>query len=189
MWRIGVIMFCLAGCGDGGGGGADLTGRLAAFDDLMADVTAAGVTPVNQLPTGGVVNYAGDMRLQLPLGPDAAVVPYLGRLQARISFDDLQPPVVGTVSDFAGPQGALTGQLDILDGVLDRGADPSADYMLRARLTGQLSDGAAAYDLNGEIAGDFYGRTADAVAGVVFGTISDGAALDRFDGAFAAVRP
>ncbi|MFG5380366.1 hypothetical protein [Yoonia sp. R2-816] len=189
MVRTLFIVTFLAACGSGDDSSTSAAARLAAFDDAFADITAAGVTPVNQLPTEGSISYVGDMRLGLPLGPSGAVTPYLGRLQATVHFDDSLPPLSGTIGAFAGPQGALSGELEIYDGSLNPGADPDDDYQFAAKLTGRLSDGPTEYDLSGDVAGDFYGRTADAVAGVAFGTISDGSELDRFDGTFAAVSP
>ncbi len=189
MVRTLFIVTFLAACGSGGDSSISTEARLAAFNDAFADITAAGVTPVNQLPTEGSISYVGDMRLELPLGPSGAVAPYLGRLQATVHFDDSLPPLSGTIGAFAGLHGALSGELEIYDGSLNPGADPDDDYQFAAKLTWRLSDGPTEYDLSGDIAGDFYGRTADAVAGVVFGTISDGSEGDRFDGTFAAVSP
>lgn len=181
------VLMTLAACG--GGGEPTGASRTAAFDRYFSDIDAMDVTPASQLPTTGDATYGGDIQLQLPIGADAAVVPYVGVLEMRVHFDPAVQEITGHADGFVSGGDILAGHLLLSDGRIDRDADPVTDYQFAAKLSGPLSRAGHSYDIVADIAGDFRGRRADAVSGVVFGTVSDTAGLDIFDGTFAATAP
>lgn len=184
-----ILIFCLpfAGCGGAGSGGIGDIDRLAGFDRLAADVAALDVTASGQLPISGQVGYAGAAMFNLPV--DGERTAFAADFAVSVSFEPGGAGVDGAMTAFTADTGStLAGTLVISDGVFVENADPARDYQFTARVAGSLADDTGAHAISGTLAGDFRGRDADAMAGVVFGDISSAGTVDIFDGAFAATR-
>ncbi len=174
--------FCLAACGGGSGGNDN---PMPDFAALEAGIVGGDITPAAQLPESGAFTYAGLARLDLPLG-DAPSADFVGNLDLTLAFDSGVPPVLGAISNLQGNGTTLSGILTVSDGMLQPDIDTADDYQFNATVQGTLYDQGTDYTLSGEMAGDIYGRTGDAIAGVIFGDIANGDVIDVFDGAFAA---
>lgn len=174
----------LAGCSGGSDGGSGVNG-FAAHDALLADIGAMNVTPADQLPPSGSVAYAGSAVLNLPM--QGATVVYLGDLTISVDFDSGPAAMGGSLSGLRTADGdRLDGTLTIADATFDPNADPDIDYQFRANVDGTLSRDTTDYLLDGSLAGDYRGPDAAAMAGVIFGDVDTGTAVDIFDGSFAA---
>jgi hypothetical protein len=180
MWRFWALLFGLSACG---GGGQRAT--VESFSQMHGAVTATGVTPFSQVPTSGRHIYTGMMALNLPFG-GAAATEYVGALEIGIAMNGSTASASGMVDSFAEAGGALTGALTVSGGTLFPNADPDRNFLILANLDGNLGKGGTDYALDGTIVADFYGADAAAMAGTVFGDISQGGNIDIFDGAFAA---
>lgn len=179
MRRTAHILWLLAACGSGSSSGSNGV-SAPDFDAFQADILGRGVTFAAQMPTTGSADYSGLVQLNLPVG-GAAPQTYLGTIDVTVIFD-ATAPVTGELQGFTG----LSGTLTVSDGVITPDADPDAEFQFFADVAGTLSTSGAAHDLDGSLAGDFYGPGAGAIAGVVFGDITTGGDVDIFDGAFAA---
>jgi len=71
---------------------------------------------------------------------------------------------------------------------LNRGADPDVDFTFDGALSGTLQTGSSAFDIDGNLLGEFRGRDQDGLTGVVSGTITGSDSQDIFDGSIAATR-
>ncbi|WP_131802356.1 hypothetical protein [Yoonia tamlensis] len=178
-----LIFSLLCACGGGGDDGGGNGGAPADFDDYFNQITGTGVTPVASLPVTGRYEYAGRVRLDLPI--DGPAQQYQGLLEISIGFDAGANPVLGSVSQLANGQQVLVGVLQIDSGVLNPHAQPAVDYQFFAGLDGNLDANGTIYVIDGTLAGDLYGPQWDGIAGLVFGDITQGIIVDIFDGSFA----
>lgn len=174
----------LAGCGGGSGGGSGANG-FAGHDALLSDIAAMDVTPAEQLPTSGSVDYAGSAILNMPR--QGGAIAYLGDLIVSVDFDTGPAAMVGSLSDFRTSGGdSLGGVLTISGASFDADADPELDYQFRAMLAGTLSQGGTDHALTGSLAGDYRGMQAAAMCGQIFGDVETAGEVAIFDGSFAA---
>ncbi|WP_439155620.1 hypothetical protein [Yoonia sp.] len=186
-WIILIFGLPLVGCGGADGGDIGGGDRLAAFDRLAADAAALDVTATAQFPMSGQVGYTGAAVLDLPI--DGARVAFIADLVIRVSFGAGDAVVDGSLGAFTADNGGtLAGALAISDGEIFENADPDLDYQFTASVAGTLSDQAVAHGISGTLAGDFRGRDAGAMAGVIFGDITSEGMVDIFDGVFAGMR-
>ncbi|WP_322892090.1 MULTISPECIES: hypothetical protein [unclassified Yoonia] len=184
MIRILPLVCCLAAC-SGGGAGNPVPGD--AFATLQDGVTVHGITPFATLPETGDVAYEGRVRLNLPLGGATPAV-FEGDLDLRVSFGITPDPVTGRIGNLHGAGGAVTGSLQIGEGVLYPAAR-ERDYQFTAGLSGTLTQNALPHSITAEMSGDFYGPAGAGVAGVIArGAVRQGDEIDIFDGSFAAAR-
>lgn len=187
MIRILPLVCCLAACSGGGGGGAGNPAPRDAFATLQDGVTVRGITPFATLPETGDAAYDGRVRLNLPLGAAAPAL-FEGDLDLRVSFGGAPDPVTGSIDNLQGAGGAVTGSLQIGDGVLYPAAR-ERDYQFTAELSGNLSQHGVAHGISAEMSGDFYGPAGAGIAGVIArGAVRQGDEIDSFDGSFAAER-
>ncbi|WP_019956839.1 hypothetical protein [Yoonia vestfoldensis] len=187
MIRILPLFCCLAACSGAGAGGAGNPAPGDAFAALQDRVTVQGITPFATLPETGDVAYDGRVRLTLPLG-GAAPSLYDGDLDLRVSFGTNPDPVTGSIGNLQGAGGAVTGSLQIGDGVFYPIA-PERDYQFTAGLSGSLTQNAISHVITAEMSGDFYGLQGAGVAGVIArGAVRQGDEIDVFDGSFGAER-
>lgn len=180
-----LVLLGLAGCG-GGGAASRTQSQVASFAALHDSVVNSQITPFGQIPAGGRHTYAGQMRLDLPLGatPSAA---YYGDLTLGLDVGAATITATGTAGGFTtADQHTLGGALAISGGTFLPNADPDRYFLMFADIGGRLNDGGVGYDLTGRIAADFYGSSGEGVAGLVFGDIAQGGNIDVFDGTFAA---
>lgn len=189
------FFFFITGCG-GGANSPDgdvveptFSERLTAFDAIFLDTTDDFFTPEPQIPVTGSVRYVGEMRLNLPTGPNQSQESYLSLMRLNVDFADSADPISGGVSELTGNQSELSGELRFSEGAIDGSVDPQDDFMFFARMGGTLRKDGNAHVVDGQILGDFYGADAAAVAGRGFGTVSSDAGADLFDGTFAGTRP
>lgn len=186
MIRCIAIMFCLAACAGGPKAGLPEAAPPLGFDALRAQVIAQGPAFAAALPASGTAVYHGKAQLDLPLDLTTPQ-PYQGDLTVNVTFGGAADPLTGTITGLQGPAGNLAGQLTISDGTLVADARTARDYQFDARLAGTLVQGAQSNDIAARIAGDFYGTSGTAMAGVIYsGVLRQGNENDIFDGAFVA---
>lgn len=184
-WFSFLFFLTLAGCASGGTNVSGAPDRLSGFDQLSTAVGLLDVTPVTQLPDGGQVGYSGAAMLNIPVAGE--IIPYVADLSVSIGFGPESAEISGTLGAFqSAGNGDLTGMLTISSGTFNAAADPDHDYQFTAHIGGALTDSAAVYLLDGDLAGDFRGHEGVAMAGVIFGDVTTGGEIDIFDGAFAA---
>ncbi|MEJ6401626.1 hypothetical protein [Yoonia sp. 2307UL14-13] len=177
LWMAAIWAF--SACGGGSGVGADAPD----YRDRLDGVQAMFATPAAALPTTGRLTYTGQMQIDLAL--PGGVGPYLGDAHMAFDFDSRDAAVTGTVDGFRHGADTLSGALTISEGRIYPDADPIRDYQFEAEFSGSLSAATENYRLSGEVYGDFKGAEAEAVNGVVAGTMrSDTDEVTLFDGSF-----
>lgn len=189
MKRILALLCCLAGCSGGGSGAtAPPVPSESTFNALRAESVRFDVSYLASLPATGVADYRGLVRMDLPLAP-APAVPYYGNLAMQVDFGGGPQAISGRMSDFQGPGGVLTGDLQISNGMIHSDASQTRDYQFDADLAGALAQNGQSYPVSARLSGDFRGATGEAMTGAIYrGMIGQGDSIDSFHGAFAAQR-
>lgn len=209
-FNIGVaagLLLALSACGGGGGGGdgepmvtppPDPTppspGDSAMWDARAALLTThtepTNYTALSSLPTSGTATYDGYFSGTLSNTTDNVTDSLIGALSLGVQFRATTVTVSGTVSDFVdSDDNALTGELTLSAGSLDRGGDPGSDATLVMQANGTLRD-AQGQDLiiGTQLEGDFLGTGHAAVGGEVLGGVTVNGVDQDFDGDFIAAR-
>jgi len=175
------VLAVTAGCSSPSTGVENID-RAAQAAALEAALAGENISDPAALPLEGTANYAGFMTLNLPTvdGRQANV----GDLNLAVDFGATSNQVSGGVSNFSG----TTGTLDISGGDLNRGADPDMDFTFDGALSGTLQTGSTAFDIDGNLLGEFRGRDQYGLTGIVSGTITGSGSQDIFDESMAATR-
>jgi len=188
MWVGLCVVSLLTACG-GGGGSADRPDRALAADRLARQLAQDNIVDPGRLPNRGSARFAGFMNADLPLGAGGARERYIGDLALDVDFASDKGGVTGRADKFATRDGkALDGGLRVRGSTLFRKTDTDDNYSFAGRMGGKLRDGATPYTIAADISGDFRGRDAAGVNGVIFGDINGPDGQDIFDGDFAARR-
>ncbi len=197
-WMSGVAaaLGALAGCSDGNGGSEPPpsvtdAGYDVAFDEAVAlfdEATAAGLTPLDALPTSGSATYDGVMYLDTGFvepGPDGDNE-LLGDLRIGIDFGNPRDAVTGRVTDFVDEDDQrYAGTLTLSNGDLA----PREDPVLIADMDGTLTapDGTD-YAIEADLGADFFGEDHEFVVGGVGGEACGGGSCTDLEGGFTAER-
>lgn len=206
----GLVVLTLSACGGGGGGEPMVTsppdpdptpitppptpGDSAMWDAraaLLATYTEPTIyTGLPSVPTSGTATYDGYFSGALSNTTDNVTDSLIGALSLGVQFRATTVTVSGTVSDFVDSNdNALTGELTLSTGSLDRSGDPGSDATLLMRANGTLRD-AQGQDLiiGTQLEGDFLGADHTAVGGEVLGGVTVNGVDQDFDGDFIAAR-
>jgi len=151
----------LTACGGGSGGNIDP--QLEAFDSLnrSADALIERMQPISYSPLeavadAGSMDYAGYSMAQLGSSNDDLTDQALGQMSVQVEFA-LPQIVSGAVSNLLDQGGnALSGEITLFGGLLNRDGDPNTDATLVFQGSGDpvdKSDNSIAFDLTFE--GDF----------------------------------
>ncbi len=190
VWLAGAAV--LSGCG-----GDDLSGPVrttppvsyAAYDAQSAALHAtwdpAGFTPPASLPLSGAAQFAGVMRLHLEGA--AGDIPLNGATVLNVAF--ASNSLSGSASGFVGVSGdQYAGTLTVVNGTIDRAADPQNQYTFSANMSGTLSGAAGSFALTADMNGDFLGANHGAASGLVAGSLASAAGTGYLFGDFIAER-
>lgn len=168
-------MICVGISGCSGGGGS--SGELGAGG-------GGGITPPTDLPITGSARYDGFLNLGLPTASGRETI--TGNLGLDVDFDAANIQVTGRASGFTdADNAAVTGNILITDGVIDRETNVAADYTFEGGISGALSGpDFRNIVVTGTILGDFNGVDADVLSGQVFGDVIGPQGEDIFNGSF-----
>lgn len=214
-----ALLCTLAACGGGGGGGdgtpmvtapsdptpttpttptsgdvAPTSGDGAMWTARTALLTThtepTAYTSLSSLPTSGTATYDGYFSGQLANTNDNVTDTLIGAMSLDVGFRTNTVQVSGSVSDFVdSDDNALTGELTLSAGRLDRAGDPGSDATLTMQARGTLTDAQGQNLVIGtQLEGDFLGTGHAAVGGEVLGSVQVNGADQDFDGGFIAQR-
>jgi hypothetical protein len=163
----------------------EATTMAAGLVDL--DTGAALAAERTNLPDSGSVTYTGFV------GGEVDGAGLVGELTLNTTFAAADTgSVTGSATGFEHEtDGAYTGTLDVIGGVIFDGGTPSDADVLSADLNGDLQNGGMTYATDITLDGSFFGGTDNgsddptAVGGAAFGTVG----MESFDGAFVATSP
>ena len=197
-----VLLLTLTACGGGGDGPVVTpppidppapgdTGMWVTHSALLETYTDPTIyTALPNIPTNGSATYDGTFSGQLANSTDSVTDTLIGAMTVDVDFRATTVDVVGSVSDFVdSDDNALTGQLTLSAGSLDRGGNPSSDATLMMLANGTLRD-AQGRDLiiGSQLEGDFLGAGHAAMGGAVLGSVQVNGIDQDFDGGFIAAR-
>ena len=145
-------------------------------------------TELVQIQTGGIIAYSGFFYGDLENTPAGISNNLIGELNMQITFTPTSAGVVGTASQFVDDNNdAVSGQLVLSAGMLDRAGNPENDATFSVTATGQLTElDGDILDFGGQLQGDFLGATYLAIGGDVFGRIDSSGNLYDLNGGFIA---
>lgn len=166
----------LSACG-GGGQKANPAGsyeeHFATFDAIESQFTTEEweITLGDNIPTEETAAYDGVIYIGALDAEEELQAAYLGEMHLDANFSS--DSVSGSASNFYDSgEGPLSGTLGITEGSIDRMADPETTWQYTADLNGVLTDSNDVdLSINGFIAGDFYGPSAEGSFGIVEGNI------------------
>lgn len=199
-----VLLTALTACGGGGGGEPVVTappvtptptpadrGQWAARNTLLATYTNPTVyTPLSTIPTGGSATYDGYLSGRLANRTDTITDTLIGAMTLNVGFSGTSVQVSGSVRNVVDSgNAALSGQLTLSSGSLNRSGNPASDATLLMSARGTLRD-AQGRDLaiSTRLEGDFLGAGHAAVGGEVLGSVRVNGVDQDFDGGFIGAR-
>ena len=153
-------------CGGSGGSGVEAySDREAEALNLFSDLSALGFSDPSTLPvTTGTVTYIGSMGAADPYGGRI-----IGDLNVGVSFADNS--LSGTANNFIDSvNDTYTGELNITNGVIDRGANPDTEYTFSADVNGVLSANDSSTLVSADMLGDFTGASQEGMVGILSGS-------------------
>ena len=174
----------LAACGGGStgvGNAPQFTTLDGAVDELGFFIDKAerlDPTPVANLPTSGSAEYEGVFSLgrifeRFPNDPNPQLDnPLVGEVDLDVNF--AQNTVTGDADNFFGENGAVSGQLAITAGQIDRSGP---DLFWDAEVNGNLPINGAQRTVEGDVFGGFSGNRSQFIGGLFLGEASDGSPL------------
>lgn len=204
-----LFLVTLGACG-GGGGGAPMVTSVApagppapslptlgdtqmwsdrtALLDRYTDPTV--YTALSDIPTRGSASYDGYFAGELANTSDNVTDTLIGAMTLDVGFNTTSVQVSGSVSGFVdSDDNALSGQLTLTAGSLDRGGNPSSDATLMMTASGTLTDAQGRELVMGtQLEGDFLESGYAAVGGDVLGSVRVDGVDQDFDGGFIAAR-
>ena len=147
-----------------------------------------GIDPSNPslLPTTESISYSGAAQVNMPTTSDPET--YYGDMTLTVDFSTVRGGFLGDISGLTSDSNALSGELTIAGGRLDRSADPDDEYTYNATLNGVLTQEGTDYDVEGALNGEFLGRDQEGAQGVLSGSVTANGDRDIWDGAYIAVR-
>lgn len=209
VYRYGIaasLLVTLAACGGGGGEPVVTsprpvtstptptpgdTGMWRERNALLASHTEPTIyTQLSSIPTSGSATYDGYLSGQLANTSDSVTDTLIGAMTLNVGFRTSTLQVSGAARDFIdSDDNALSGELALTAGSLDRGGDPSSDATLLITANGTLRDAQGRNLVIGsQLEGDFLGVGHRAVGGEVLGSVRVNGIDQDFDGGFIAAR-
>lgn len=180
----------LTACGGGSGGNIDP--QLEAFnslnrsaDALLERMQPISYSPLEAVPDAGSMDYAGYFMAQLGNSNDDLTDQALGQMSVQVEY--AQPQMVsGVVSNLLDQGGnALSGEITLFGGLLDRGGDPNTNATLVFQGSGDLidkNDNSIAFDLTFE--GDFLNSDISGIGGDILGSATSDGTIQAVGGLF-----
>ncbi|EBA11809.1 hypothetical protein RCCS2_17811 [Roseobacter sp. CCS2] len=169
---------------------AELNALYVSADAMIERLQPVAFTDPSMAPISGTASYAGYFLGQMANTNDNLSDSLTGEMDIRVDFADTEM-VSGTVFGILDDNGdAISGQIDLTGGILDRDGDPNVDATLSFEGNGMLTDiNSNNINLDLVFEGDFFGADVAGVAGNILGRAESNGTSQAVGGVFIAEVP